>query len=253
MINDDLKKLALDQLELATVKIFTTTGFKGTGFFITPEGYILTAWHCIEEVIRYGTISQITIEYDGKKFTAQLDQEKSIKEHDIAIIKIDYYPKVCVPLGRIAEQPNTDDVISVAYPAAYIEGKDKIGAYPGTISRLFDDDTVEIIGIQGKGHSGGLIYHYASQRVIGMAIQLYNKDVMTNAGLAVKFDCLLGKRWLEGNDEVGRVWDERLNTSKSDSELATSEKKVKVEQNIENKGEIGKQVNIGHVNGTVNM
>ena len=99
MIIQNYTRLALEQ---ATVKILTTSGFKGTGFFINPDGYILTAWHCIAEVIPM-PFSIITVEtIDGKTFTAQLDQQKSVQASDIAVLKIDSIPEHCVPLGLIS-------------------------------------------------------------------------------------------------------------------------------------------------------
>jgi|GEM_PF-5160729 len=39
MINDTLRNYTRLELEKATVKISTTSGFKGTGFFISHDGY----------------------------------------------------------------------------------------------------------------------------------------------------------------------------------------------------------------------
>jgi hypothetical protein len=260
--NKPLSKVQLEfvqgELERITVKIYTDTGFKGTGFFVTPDGYILTAWHFIKDF----PISSLLIEseYHGRQFKdAQVDQEKSMKEKDIAVIKINFHPKTCVPLGVLEEGHKGDEAISVGYPGGYIEDKDKIKVYPNcNISGLFDDNTAEIVGIQGEGHSGGLVYHYATQRVIGMVTDLYKKEVMANAGLAVRFDFLLREKWLEVNDEIAKAWDERLApfTSKmGNSGLEnTYEKNASgVVQKIKNEGKVDKQVNIGSVNGTVNI
>jgi S1-C subfamily serine protease len=129
MTNDSLKNHTRLALEQATVKISTTSGFKGTGFFIntchaeqSEESYILTAWHCIAEVIPM-PFSIITVEtIDGKTFTAQLDQDKSIRAWDLAVLKIDYTWEHCVPLGLITEDHRGDEVIAIGYPAGYIEG-----------------------------------------------------------------------------------------------------------------------------------
>ncbi len=121
-------------LEKATVKISTTSGFKGTGFFITPDGYILTAWHCISESIVLSTT--ITVEtFEGKTFeTVQIDQEKSLQNHDIAVLKIEH-STTSVPLGLISDEHKGQDVIAIGYPAGYIEGRG-IGIYQGIINQL---------------------------------------------------------------------------------------------------------------------
>jgi len=228
-MNDDLKKFVQEKLKQAAVRVYLPTsldhieaGFRGTGFFITTDGYILTAWHCIKDFFLPFNISVIKIKsYTDEILSAQLDEAKSIKELDIAVLKVDdYYFPMSVPLGLVEEKHEGNKVVSVAYPAVYLKGKEKIGVYSGEISRLFNDGTIEIVGIQGKGQSGGLIYHYATHRVIGIATNLVKKDVMANAGLATVFDALLKEPWLESNHEVGKAWDENI----SSLELSESEK-----------------------------
>ena len=187
-------------LEKATVKISTTSGFKGTGFFITPDGYVLTAWHCIEEIILFST--EITVEtFDGETFeNVPLDQEKSLQDYDIAVLKIEYTTENCVPLGLITEAHKGDEVIAVGYPAAYIEGRG-IGVYKGIINQLLKlpkthIEAFETTAIEGQGQSGGLIYHFATQRLIGLATNIYNNDVTKTTGIAARFDKLF-ERWPE--------------------------------------------------------
>ena len=209
-------RLALEQ---ATVKILTTSGFKGTGFFINPDGYILTAWHCIAEVIPM-PFSIITVETnDGKTFTAQLEQQKSVQASDIAVLKIDSIPEHCVPLGLISEQNRGDEVIAIGYPAAYIEGRG-LGVYDGIINQLLKTETTHIdvfetTAIEGQGQSGGLIYHLKTQRLIGLAHVVYKDGVTQNTGLAVRVETLLSanQQWPELsniNQQVAEQWDDYL-------------------------------------------
>jgi len=184
-------------LEKTTVKISTTSGFKGTGFFITPDGYILTAWHCISETIPLSTT--ITVEtFAGEILkNVQLDQEKSLPGYDIAALKIEHTTKDCVPLGLITEEHKGGSIIAVGYPAAYIEGRG-IGVYDGIINQLLklpetNIEAFETNAIEGQGQSGGLIYHVATQRLIGLATDIYNNDVTKTTGIAVRFDKLFEK------------------------------------------------------------
>ncbi|RKZ51118.1 MAG: hypothetical protein DRR00_12945 [Candidatus Parabeggiatoa sp. nov. 3] len=186
-------------LEKATVKISTTSGFKGTGFFITPDGYILTAWHCISESIVLSTT--ITVEtFEGKTFeTVQIDQEKSLQNHDIAVLKIEH-STTCVPLGLISDEHKGQDVIAIGYPAGYIEGRG-IGIYQGIINQLITlpethIEAFETASIEGQGQSGGLIYHFATQRLIGLATDIYNNEVTKTTGIAVRFNTLF-EHWPE--------------------------------------------------------
>ena len=197
MIPDTLKNHTRLALEQATVKILTNQGgFKGTGFFINPDGYILTAWHCLVPDINCGaTITVETIE--GDTFTAQLDKKKSVEDWDIAVLKIDNTTEHCVPLGLITEENRGDEVIAIGYPASYIEGRG-IGVYDGIINQLLkleqtDIDAFETTAIEGPGQSGGLIYHFATQRLIGLAKEIYFNEITKTTGLAVRFESLFEK------------------------------------------------------------
>ncbi len=188
----------MDTLDKVTVKISTNPGgFKGTGFFITLDGYILTAWHCINtEILCGAVISVATI--DSAIFNAQLDKEKSLPEYDIAVLKIEHTIENCVPLGLITNKG--DEVIAVGYPAGYIEGRG-IGIYEGTINQLLELPETKIKAfetnaIEGQGQSGGLIYHIATERIVGLATNIYNNDVTKTTGIAVRFDKLF-EQWPE--------------------------------------------------------
>ena len=213
-MDNQLKKWVQDELEQITVKISTNTGFKGTGFFITTEGYILTAWHCIQEAVAFE--SDIFIESEtGEIFSGRLEKEKSITNRDIAVIKTKHEINNCVPLGSVTENPKDDDIISVGYPGTH-KNNAGMGSYSGKITRLVGCDIEIKDAIQGEGQSGSLLYHYASHRIVGVVKEIYNEDMLRSAGLAAKVDFLFSK-WenlSEINDESAKAWDERLNISR---------------------------------------
>jgi hypothetical protein len=220
-MSDDLKKkFVIEKLKQVTVKVYTSSGFKGTGFFITIDGYILTAWHCIQEVTVPSLDSpDIYIECEGGgKFPARLEKDKSIKNLDIAVIKTEteHQTNSCIPLGSIPKNPEGDEVISVGYPGID-KNKAGIGVYSGKITR-FVDEALEIeSALQGKGQSGGLIYNWATHRIIGVVKEIYGGDgketPLKNAGLAAKIDQLL-LNWTELSDihkNIDKSWKEQLN------------------------------------------
>ncbi|MBE9561766.1 MAG: trypsin-like peptidase domain-containing protein, partial [Proteobacteria bacterium] len=184
----------------ATVKISTTTGFKGSGFFVTSNGYILTAWHCISENITFSTA--IIIETtDGKIFeNVYLDKEKSLSDYDIAVLKIEYTTENYVSLGLTNKKYQDNEVIAIGYPAGYIEGRG-IGIYKGIINQLLKlpktkIEAFETNAIEGQGQSGGMIYHVITERVIGLATDIYDNDITKTTGIAVCFDKLF-QHWPE--------------------------------------------------------
>jgi len=115
-MSENLNKPIQDKLERAIVKIITTSGPKGTGFFISFEGHILTAWHCIEEVIRI-PFSELTVICHGQELPAQLDQDKSLPDEDIAILKVTGSVPLCLPLGLVDVNHRGDEIVSIGYPA----------------------------------------------------------------------------------------------------------------------------------------
>jgi len=81
-MNDNLKKLVQDELKQIIVKVSLPTdfdveaGFRGTGFFITTDGYILTAWHCIKDFFQFGNDILIGC-CDGEVFPGELKKNPS--------------------------------------------------------------------------------------------------------------------------------------------------------------------------------
>jgi WD40 repeat protein/tetratricopeptide (TPR) repeat protein len=204
----ELNKVIHRKIGNAIVKIFVADDFQGTGFFITPDGYVLTAYHCIGDCP-----PDIIIEtrFNGK-ISAQLDTNKSLKTYDIAVLKTDHEPSHCLPLGFISESLHqADKVIAIGYPAGH-RADSKLGVFPGSISQLRGNKIDLPNAIKGKGQSGGPVYHYATRRIIGVASGAFKQDILMDTGLAVRFEALF-KQWKELeaiNNQVASSWDKEL-------------------------------------------
>jgi hypothetical protein len=112
---------------------------------------------------------------------------------------------------------------SVEHESAHIDADRSMAVYRGTIAQLVGDKIAIVNAIQGQGQSGGLIYHFATQRLVGLAKAVYGNfdeetkkydEVLKNEGLAVRFEALFDK-W--GKDDLQRInkkvataWDERM-------------------------------------------
>jgi len=225
MLDEALKKRIHNEMANATVKILVANEFCGSGVFITPDGYVLTAYHCIGE---YPPAIAIETRF-GDQFNAELDEAKSLKHanYDIAVLKI--YEKVahCLPLGTISTQNVTDDVVAMGYPAGDKPEHDKIGFFFSKISQIRADNKIQIPdAIKGRGQSGGPIYHYATKRVIGLATAGYDQEVIMDTGLATRFDALFEK-WPELeiiNKKVVQAWEKRLRELGGESESLSPHK-----------------------------
>jgi formylglycine-generating enzyme required for sulfatase activity len=216
-MTDELKNLIHREIKNAIVKIFVvlkddTKEFKGTGFFITPDGYVLTAYHCIGD---FSPPIEIETRFDGF-VKAQLEKDKSLKDsqYDIAVLKVDYSPSHYIPLGKISEQHITHEIVAMGYPAGHRSDSQNLGIYFGHISRFNANNKIECDAIKGQGQSGGPIYHYKTHRVIGLTVLGFEPNVMI-AGLATRFDPLFEKWYaLERiNNQVIQSWEKRLEQS----------------------------------------
>jgi hypothetical protein len=254
-VDDELKKRIHSEIERATVKIFVYNEFQGTGFFITPDGYLLTAYHCLDQ---YGFADNIIIKTNfGKEFKAQFEEGKSSKFFDIAVLKVDGNISISLPLGVVSKEHVFDDIVALGYPAGHRDDNQQIGIYPGKISKFRDDFKIENNAIKGPGQSGGPVYHYPTKRIIGVAVEGYKSEVMTDTALAARLEPLFDK-WPElehKSDEVAKSWNQRLNKliPKPNKELKKPQRQTIVKQTIHNEGaNIGTQPIIGDVN-TLNM
>lgn len=185
MINDERKAIH-NALKRALVKIHVAGAFKGTGFFISNE-YVLTAYHCVGNLIADADIT-LTSEKYGTFKHVHCDREKSFcsREIDIAVLQI-YHDMVPIfdylPLGVVEEQNQGDKVVIVGYPQEhYLLSEGKISGFKGK-HRLFLSDATK-----GEGQSGSPVYHYGSGRVIGITLAVMEPGYMIGEGLAGRFN-----------------------------------------------------------------
>ena len=206
----------------ATVQLYVNDSFTGTGFFISNEGYVLTAYHCVGSKPKK---IELKTPFDGL-VAAQLELHKSLLAYDLAILKTNHEPSHFLPLGQINEEQIGDLVVTIGYPASNLSANREVGTYKGNLSRWRDDDMVELSNaIKGKGHSGASVYHYETKRVIGVVTDRYKENIMGNSGLATRLDKLFAK-WLELEDlNEGTIeyWNKLLRSSKHKGEGAVSD------------------------------
>lgn len=188
----ELKKIIHTEIQKATVKIFVNSELKGTGFFITPNGYLLTAYHCIKDY-------ELGIELEtstGEKFKAQLDEDNSLKKWDIAVLKANSTPSHCIPIAQVPQKPADNEIVVLGSPIQQNIKSGKISDIQKYQIELSDS-------IKNVGQSGWLIFDHTIKRVIGLTL---------GDGQAICFTPLFAI-WPEMEDtsnEVAKVWEEQL-------------------------------------------
>ncbi|OQY59228.1 MAG: hypothetical protein B6245_07690 [Desulfobacteraceae bacterium 4572_88] len=216
---DEKRRLYIRQeLEKATFKITAIhSGEIGTGFFISSDGYFLTAYHCVENKLKPDeTCFHLKLEFsDGEARTDDFMLLKgSNKAADLAVFKSTYPHPGFVPLGLITAEHFTHRITAPGFPAVHKEQGKSLGFYEGTISRFNEanKEQFETDAIQGTGHSGGPVYDYDLDRVVGLVQDEMSSEEMKKAGFALRFDALFEK-WPElksDSEQVGARWDRRI-------------------------------------------
>ncbi len=134
MPDEEFKNVIHEIMQNAIVKVLVDGEFQGTGFFITPNGYVLTAFHCIRE---YPPNIVIETRF-SERFYVRLDEDKSLKHlnFDIAVLKVfkpNYRTNDYMPLGTFSEKYVSKKIVAMGYPA--MQMNQNIATICGTIFR----------------------------------------------------------------------------------------------------------------------
>ena len=211
-----------NKLKATLVKIYVSNIFKGTGFFITPQGHILTAHHVIDDYA--GKQIKVVSQRHGEFRNVTLEKHKTCRSADLIILKINFDKDQlvldCVPLSINLPEERVK-LLGIGYPRGTEQPETlKEAIFEGHFIRCCNPQTFEVNNaIQGAGQSGGLIYNLETHRVIGVAKAIHDGNVMKNTGLASRLDELFN-HWEELDDitkNVAQQWDQfisKLNKTK---------------------------------------
>lgn len=156
----------------------------GSGFFVDPEGYILTNAHVIE-----GSW-QLTVVLDhGVRLAPRVVMSDT--ERDIALLRVNSTHEW--PSLSFATTAHTgEEVIALGYPHSYTLGSDSMTVTTGIISafRTYGDvNYVQTDAAVNPGNSGGPLLNLKGE-VVGMNTSGVRKDIAEGLNLAIKYDIL---------------------------------------------------------------
>ncbi|MBP5975657.1 AAA-like domain-containing protein [Brasilonema sp. CT11] len=179
-----------DLIKTCTVAISTPEGeIRGTGFFISSEGYLLTCAHVVEDV---GGWDQVRVNGEAVELIYLGDRTSD----DFAVLRLSSYQGASIPLS-LDFQP-MDRFLSIGYgrpdfpQGASIDGTiTDINRHSefGNLSMLRLRVEANSQQVQG-GYSGSPVFNAANQRVIGI-IAAYDN---TEGALAVPL-VTVQERW----------------------------------------------------------
>jgi parallel beta-helix repeat protein len=169
-------------LKKGVVAVWGPTACFATGFIIHPDGYIITAAHAVDQIVRQGAPS-VRLSSGAKYPVAVIGRDD---DNDLALLKVSVPEKLpVVRLGDSDMVRTQDKVMIIGFPAAAQMGCEKSVADPkGVVTRLDvtatqrvggqDREIKELIEISEStaipGNSGGPVFNIAGD-VIGVVIK----------------------------------------------------------------------------------
>lgn len=151
----------------------------GTGFVITPDGYMLTCHHVTEGA------TSIDVKLAGKNYAGRVIA--SNRKQDISIIKIDAQNLPTVPLANSNSVRLAEDVRAIGFPLTNLLGKD-IKVTGGTISGISGQPGNKQFTIDANinpGNSGGPLFNGQGQVVGINSAKLLAGSSISSVGFSV--------------------------------------------------------------------
>lgn len=174
-----------------------------TGFLISPDGFILTAFHSV------GKTQSVQVFYNQKEYTAQvIEKNESI---DAAVLKIDGNDFSYLPIASSGAVQTGDMVFTMGYPQISLQGTESkfTEGSISSLSGLADNPQYFQISVPVQpGNSGGPLINKNGE-VIGLIIARLNDvtsllstgSVPQNVNYALKSSYILPFVWKVGDLE----------------------------------------------------
>lgn len=164
----------------------STSSASGSGFIVSPDGYIVTNYHVIQ-----GSNSITVSLYDGKTYDARVvGYEQS---HDLAVLKIEATDLVPVVLGDSDNMNVGDSVVAIGNPLGELTFSLTSGAISSmdreiTVSNNLRMDLIQTDCAINSGNSGGALFNLYGE-VVGITNAKYsnsgNGTSIDNIGFAI--------------------------------------------------------------------
>ena len=192
----------------------------GSGFIISPDGYILTNYHVVEEAYN-GHFDIEVITYDGVSYQAAIVGVEPA--NDIAVLKIDADGLSAAKLGDSDSLLVGDMIYAVGNPLGELEFSMSTG-YVSALDRVINTQEGESINMfqidaaVNEGNSGGPLYA-SDGSIVGIVTAKYSSSGVEGLGFAVPIndarsiaEDLVTKGYVTGKAYMGVVLDHRYNS-----------------------------------------
>lgn len=177
-------------LESTRANIFgqqSASAVAGTGFIITPDGYIMTNYHVVESAQKSEHKIQVLFK-DKSSFEAKIVGFD--EDNDVAVLKIDASDLSPVSIGNSDDIAVGDSVFAIGNPLGELD----FSMTSGRVSALDRSITIERNGTAinmfqfdaaiNSGNSGGPVYNESGE-VIGIATAKVGSSGVEGLGFAI--------------------------------------------------------------------
>lgn len=199
----------------------SSSAVSGSGFIISPDGYILTNYHVIEYAYQ-GKYAVTVMLHDGTRYEASIVGVEDC--NDIAVLKIDASGLDPVTFGDSDKLSVGDDVYAVGNPLGELEFSMTTGRVSALDRLITTDESSEAINMfqidaaVNSGNSGGPVYN-ANGEVVGIVTAKYSDTGVEGLGFAIPINDaakiandLITKGYVTGKAYMGVSIDERYNS-----------------------------------------
>ena len=155
------------------------TAASGTGFIISPDGYILSNYHVVEGANRLTVMTYMGDEYEAKLVGYD-------KMNDVAILKVEAAGLDAVAIGSSDDLIVGDQVVAIGNPlgeltssltVGYISAKDRTINTDGNLINMMQTDAAI-----NPGNSGGPLFNMKGE-VVGITTAKYSGSTGSGASI----------------------------------------------------------------------
>ena len=202
MSGDSIYKLACQQavgiqMSSSATNVFgqtsSTPSVVGSGFIISSDGYIVTNYHVIEDVLLYGRsqgLSLSVVMNDGSTYDAEIIGYE--EDNDVAVLKIDATGLNPVTIGDASQLQVGETVYAVGNPLGELTYSMTSGIV-SALDRVITTEASTSINVfqldaaVNSGNSGGPVYNTKGE-VIGIVDAKYKATGVEGLGFAIPID-----------------------------------------------------------------
>ena len=168
----------------------------GTGFIITPDGYILTCAHVLATQFERTRIKVVRLDIYGQEIrpalpatVIQVDkwERHFLEGKDIALLKISGHKLPTVKLGNAWSLEVGDPLVHIGYPEDSLDRQELVNGFVETIHSRYRESILPTLRTNlhfVPGHSGGPVFNFKGE-VVAVAEAVLQKVNQPTQGYVI--------------------------------------------------------------------